>query len=168
MFQSTNEPEALDGPQQNPVGKFLLVAILAVACFIGWRYLGPKSALASAGFGDDWDQAVEQSRASGKPALVLFTADWCPACRQLEADGLADADVQRYIREKFTPVMVDLSNRGSPNDERARDCNVRYIPTLILYDASGRECARTGAMPGNMLLMWLESSGTAARLAPRR
>jgi len=168
MFQSTDQPDTLDTPQGNPKAKFLLVAILAIACFVGWRYFGPRNALASAGFDDDWDKSVEQSRASGRPALVLFTADWCPACRQFEGDALADADVQRYIREKFTPVIVDLSHQGGPNDERARDCKVRFIPTMILYDTRGRECARTGGMPGNMLLMWLESSGTAARFAPRR
>lgn len=146
-------------PQQrgNPLVKFLTIGVLAAACFVGWRYFGPRDALASAGWTHDWNAAVEQSRASGKPALVLFTADWCPPCKQLKSGTLSDPDVQKFLRENHTLAIVDLSDRAGENNQRARECNVRFIPTLILYDRAGREVARTGGLGPDSLLNWLRS-----------
>jgi thiol:disulfide interchange protein len=159
MLNSHDDDDANGYPaveSGNPLPKLVMIAVVAVMCFVGWRYFGPRDALAAAGWTHDWDSAVEQSRASGKPALVLFTADWCPPCKQLKSTTLSDADVQEYLKKNHTLVVVDLSDRAGENSDRARDCNVRSIPTLILYDRAGREIARTGGLPARTLLEWLE------------
>lgn len=140
----------------------------AIACFIGAallcaRYAGPKSALAAGGWESDWDVAVHQSKETGKPALILFTADWCPACKQFEGDTLANEEVQQYLRDNYTLVLVDLTKRQGPNNERAREFGVRSIPTLILYDQAGKEKTRGHGMPTEMFLAWLKSGGIGVR-----
>ena len=62
-----------------------------------------------------------QSKSTGKPALVLFTADWCPPCKQLKSETLSDAKVKVAIAASFTPVVVDLSDRDGPNNRVAQD-----------------------------------------------
>lgn len=149
---------ASDPPVQKSTGwgTWVILAVLVVAAVIGWRSLGPKSALA--GWTSDWDAAAEQSRVTGKPPLVLFTADWCPPCKTLKAE-LNRADVRSFLKDNYTLVVVDLTDRGGPNNARARDYGVRGIPTLILYDANGREQARTFGMDGDALMRWLQSGG---------
>jgi thiol:disulfide interchange protein len=148
---------------RNPWPRVLVVLALAGCVFAGWKYLGPKHALAQAGWIYDWDAAVEQSRRSGKPALVLFTADWCPPCKTFKSQVLSDADVQSYLRDNYTLVVVDVTERTGPNARRASEFNVRGIPALILYNESGQEVARGPGMPADALLMWLRSGGTAVR-----
>jgi thiol:disulfide interchange protein len=141
----------------------ILVALIAAGVFAGWKYLGPKNALAQAGWIYDWDAAVAQSKQTGKPALVLFTADWCPPCKTFKSQVLADKEVQGYLRENYTLVVVDVTDRTGANARRASEFNVRGIPALILYNESGQEVARGGGMPADALLAWLRSNGAALR-----
>lgn len=134
-------------------------AAVVVAIFLGWKHFnGPSSALA--GWNADWNAAVTQSRSNGKPALVLFTADWCPSCRQFESETLSLPDVKSYLAANCTPVIVDLSKRDEEAGRRAAECNVQSIPTLILYDRSGREVARAHGMDAASLKTWINSAGT--------
>ena len=141
--------------QSSPIARTIIFIVFAGLVLVGWRYSGPHHALADGGWIDDWDRAVEQAKTSDKPALVLFTADWCPACRQFESETLADPKVQEYLKENHTLVVVDLSDRAGPNNQRARDFKVHAIPTLILFDRSGEEKARDFGMPSDALLKWL-------------
>lgn len=139
--------------------KRILITLIAGGAFAGWKYLGPKNALAQAGWIYDWDKAVEQSKQTGKPALVLFTADWCPPCKTFKSQVLADSEVREYLRANYTLVVVDVTQRSGPNARRAAEFNVRAIPALILYNESGQEVARGGGMPAEALLSWLRSNG---------
>jgi thiol:disulfide interchange protein len=167
MIETREEERGTDDVEPttstSPLPRVILFALLIGGAVAGWRYLGPKNALAQAGWTYDWDAAVEQSRRTGKPALVLFTADWCGPCQMFKSQVLCDADVQKYLRDHYTLVVVDVTNRTGPNAQRAAECNVRGIPALILYDKSGEEVARGGGMPADALLAWLRSSGAAAR-----
>jgi thiol:disulfide interchange protein DsbD len=138
--------------------RLLIFVVLAAACAAGWHFFGPRDALADAGWTHNWDAALQQSRADGKPALVLFTADWCPACREFEADALSDAKVLAHLKANYTLVVVDLSDRAGANNDRAQACNVRAIPTLILYDRAGQESARTHGIGPDALLTWLHAN----------
>lgn len=136
------------------LGIFMLLVVGALICA---RQFGPKHALAGAGWTNDWDSAVEQSKSTGKPALVLFTADWCPSCKMLESEVLTQSQVKRHLQDNYTLVVVDLSQQGGPNDAKARECGVSSIPTLIVYDKSGRERDRSNGMPADQLLAWLKN-----------
>jgi thiol:disulfide interchange protein DsbD len=128
---------------------------LAIILLAVWHYFRPSHALAGGEWMTDWDQAVEKSQASGKPALVLFTADWCPACRQFESSTLSDSAVRKHLSDNFTLVVIDLTKQEGPNLERARECGVTGIPTIIRYGRDGREIARSHGMSSNELLNWL-------------
>jgi thiol:disulfide interchange protein DsbD len=155
--------EGTPATKSNPLARLILVALLAGGAVAGWKYLEPKNALAQAGWIYDWDAAVEQSRRTGKPALVLFTADWCGPCQTFKSRVLCAADVQTYLRANHTLVVVDVTSRTGASARRAADFNVRAIPALILYDESGRELARGGGMPADALLAWLRSGGRSVR-----
>jgi len=143
------------------VGKLFIAVMLIALMVMCWRFFGPRDALAGGGWTQDWNSAVAQSKSTGKPALVLFTADWCPACKQFESQVLADAKVKKYLSEHYTLVVVDLSDRDGPNNARAKEFGVRAIPTLILYNTSGKEVSRGYGMPIDTFLLWLRTDGAA-------
>jgi thiol:disulfide interchange protein len=121
---------------------------------------GPTIELAEeAAWSTEWNDAVRRSRETNRPALVLFTADWCPACRWFESNALVQPGVRGYMESRFTPIMVDLSRPDTPNQSLARQYNIRGFPTLVMYDRAGREVARTHALPADQLLAWLRSDG---------
>src|SRR5882762_5469984 len=79
--------------------KGILVAILVLCGFFGWRAWRGGNALAA--WGSSWEKQVDQSEAQKKPQLVLFTADWCPACEDFEGNVLSKKEVTAKLQEHF-------------------------------------------------------------------
>jgi len=144
--------------RSGPVGVVLFV--VALACVWFTNRSGPQLTLAgNVPWAQEWNAAVRRSQTTRKPALVLFTADWCPGCRWFESNTLVRADVRGVMESRYTPIKVDLTRQDSPNQFLARQYTIEAIPTLILYDAGGRELARTHALGPAQLLAWLRSDG---------
>ena len=93
------------------------------------------------------------SRDSGKPLLVLFEQQVCMPCDELHLDILRREESQRQL-ERFDVALLDMRSReslqrpdGSTGSVRdwVRELNVQYAPTLVMFDAEGREAFRTEA-----------------------
>jgi thiol:disulfide interchange protein DsbD len=81
---------------------------------------------------------VAAARASSRPALLDFYADWCLPCKELELKTFSDAGVTRELG-RFTLVKVDCTKDDDP---AVLDAQKRYgadtLPTLVLLDGSGK------------------------------
>jgi thiol:disulfide interchange protein len=141
----------------------VVLAIIGGVTYFSQRG-GPALALAEeAPWSQGWNDAVRRSRDSGKPALVLYTAGWCPACRWFESNVLVQPDVRATMESRYTPIMVDLTEAGSPNEALARQYKIESLPTLVVYDSGGGEIARAHAMEADELLEWLRRNYRAGR-----
>lgn len=90
------------------------------------------------------DAAFARARAEAKPVFVYWGAKWCPPCNQLQATLF---NRQAFIERTraFVAVYVDGDRPGAQKlGERFR---VRGYPTLVLFDARGRELTR---LPGEV------------------
>ncbi|MHC4416204.1 MAG: thioredoxin family protein [Planctomycetota bacterium] len=133
----------------------LLFAIILIALFAAWKLFGPSAA--TAGWYHDVEKGMNASESSAKPLLVLYTADWCPPCRQLKKDVLSDPDVSDFLREEFICVKVDLTNRSGDNNRVAYEFGVQSIPTIQVFNTDGRlVSSRTGTSPVPVFLNWLQ------------
>jgi hypothetical protein len=148
------------------LGGRLVVALVLASAIFGWKFFGPRNALAEANWMTDWDRAVAHSKFTGKPALVLFRDDTSVACKDFEADVLGNREVVAHLTEHHTLVMVDTTDRNGLGAARARKYGVKEMPTLILYDRSYQESARQNALPAKALLAWLRSGGATTQPAP--
>ena len=88
---------------------------------------------------------------AGKPLLVLYEYDGCHDCEQLRREGFSRPEV-RELLARFSVVGLDLAGTrkvvtpaGESTDERrwARALEVVYAPTLVFFDAAGREVFRS-------------------------
>src|SRR6266568_1803232 len=110
-YASLNAPKASSGRT-----KGIFIAILVFCAFFGWRaWRGGSNALAA--WGGNWEKQVDQSESQKKPQLVLFTADWCPACNDFEDHVLSKKDVTAKLQENFILTQIDLSDRSGPNNQ---------------------------------------------------
>lgn len=136
------------------IGGILLAALLL---FVARAYLSPGHAMA--GWETNWDAGITRSAETGKPMLVLFTADWCGPCRQLKSEVLSEPAVAQRLQSDYVLIKVDLTDRQSLGNEQAQKFAVRGIPTLILFSSDGTQINRmTGGTSIEGLLEWLDTS----------
>jgi thioredoxin-related protein len=92
-------------------------------------------------------------RPGAKPLAVLFETPSCAQCDELHAVALKRRDVLDQIA-KFDVVRLPLSSQDAvttpdgktvPAAEWAKALRVGYVPTLVLFNARGREVLRTEA-----------------------
>lgn len=97
-------------------------------------------------------EATAKAKAERRPLLVDFTADWCIACGKLDRQTFSDARV-RAKAGHFVAVKVDVSiDENLPDEEQEKleeqfdkikdKYRVVGLPTVILFDSSGKEHAR--------------------------
>jgi|SRR5216684_4214444 thiol:disulfide interchange protein DsbD len=110
----------------------LVVLLGAVGLRFGW--LGAPKASASEMAGIPWlhdeHAAIAQSRATGKPLLIDFSADWCAACKELDAHTWSDPRVAREA-ERFVPLKIDATDEAVM-DHVQKDYAVPGLPTVLM------------------------------------
>ncbi len=135
--------------------KGIFIAILIFSAFFGWRaWRGGNNALAA--WGGNWEKQVDQSETQKRPQLVLFTADWCPACEDFEGNVLSKKEVTAKLQEHFILTQIDLSDRRGPNNQIAMTFGVKVIPTLVIVGPDGsRSDYLTGSVSQERLYDWI-------------
>lgn len=152
------EPDVFVAPRgSGGAGKWVVVLLVLVGGIFAYRHFGgPGRAMAD--WKSDWEAGLEAAEQTGKPMLVLFTADWCPPCQQMKRDVFADSQVAQRLRNDFTLVKIDLTDRNSPNNQTAMTYGVQGIPTLIRFNERGEQVNRlSGGVPKEALLQWLDA-----------
>jgi thioredoxin:protein disulfide reductase len=104
---------------------------------IGWQM--PPEGIAWQRFSHT---AVADARASQRPLLIDFTADWCASCQELARHTFSAGDVVAEA-SRFTRLRVDATNEDDiAVEEVLRSYRVRGLPTVLVIDGAGQERAR--------------------------
>jgi protein disulfide-isomerase len=81
---------------------------------------------------EDYQQGIQLANETGKPAMVFFTADWCPPCRELKRNVFSSSEVVEASR-RLINIYVDADK--SPETLRANFVN--EIPTIFFIAPQG-------------------------------
>ncbi|MEZ5331415.1 MAG: thioredoxin family protein [Thermoanaerobaculia bacterium] len=81
---------------------------------------------------DGWQEAMRRADESGKAVFVYFYTDWCPYCRQFDAELVAAPEVEAYLREDVVAVRIN-PEAGGAEAELARRYSVRGYPALFVH-----------------------------------
>lgn len=92
-------------------------------------------------------------KTGGRPLAVLFETPYCAACDELHRETLKRAEVAeqlaRFDVARFgLGANTELTTPGGSKaraDAWARDLGIGYTPTIVLFDAQGREVFRVEA-----------------------
>jgi thiol:disulfide interchange protein len=135
--------------------------LISLAVVLGlvmvYRSQHPSTKFAADGADVAWDYAVRSSQNSGQPTVVLFTANWCPACHALHGDVLSRSDVRQELLGHYYFYTVDLSNPSPQAQAHARRLGVHAIPQLIRYDKNGDEADRANYLDPQQMIAWLKA-----------
>ena len=109
-----------------------LVRPLLVA--LTWLSLaGPAAAAGDIRWYQDLKQASEAAQKANLPMFIDFWADWCAACKVMDADVYTDAKVIRAFEEKAIGVRLHFDLQP----DIARRYNVPALPYLVFTNSYG-------------------------------
>jgi thiol:disulfide interchange protein len=136
--KNTNLAEPINMPRLGSLCQIALVAcILLSACDSrgdAWPATGKEAKQSSAELAwfHDLYEAHRVSAATGRPMLIVFGAEWCHYCRELESTTLKNPDLVSYISSNFVPVHLDADK-----DARvAQILKAKPIPCTVVLGPS--------------------------------
>jgi len=86
----------------------------------------------------DVEGSLREAAASGKPAVLYFTASWCGYCRRMEKNTYTDAKVVETVNRNFVPVKID-SDR---NRSLLKELGVKGLPEILVVSPELRPLKR--------------------------
>jgi len=102
------------------------------------------------------EEDFKKAMASGKPVLVDFGANSCLPCRQIRPTL---KEVGKEYAEKARVLVIDVYQFQG----LAKQFKVQLIPTLIFFDAKGKEAFRhTGVLDKEKIVSKLKEIGMAS------
>lgn len=80
----------------------------------------------------------EITSARGKPVMLDFYADWCTACKIMDATTFQDPRVRTAL-EQFAVIKIDVTANNATNKAILNYFNVVAPPTFVFFDAKGQQ-----------------------------
>ncbi|MDG1959493.1 MAG: cytochrome c biogenesis protein CcdA [Candidatus Binatia bacterium] len=125
------------------LGIWLALPGAPMAASLQWTPLSPNSL----------SSAID----NGRPAVVEFGAEWCLPCVEMENTTFRDPIVARES-QRFSMLQADVTEESTENTELLEEFGVSGVPTIIFYDASGRERKRlVGYVSAKQMLEMMQS-----------
>ena len=83
---------------------------------------------------EDFNKAVAKGNSQKKYLMVVADAVSCPWCRKLEENILSVKDIDRVIKSKYIPVVVDVDTLGEPKMLK----KLKSTPIIYIVDPRDR------------------------------
>ena len=157
------------GPWTGRLATGVGVALLAGGIAYSAGAAGARDRVRAASFAwvHGYEQAVAVARASGRPMIIDFWAEWCTACRELDRIAWDDPRV-RAEAARFVPLKLDGTDGSDGFMALAERFGVVGMPTVIFLDGRGREVPDRviGAVPADEMLSRLRGVDRACEDRP--
>ena len=101
----------------------------------------------------DYADALEESKSSGKPMLVMIGQENCNYCFFMKSQVFTHPEVARFVNERFVAVELDLNDDPIPPKLKPYG-----TPTFYIVGSGGERVSRpiVGAAPADAFIERLE------------
>jgi protein disulfide-isomerase len=111
-----------------------------------------SSLFANSGWLTNYDDAVKESKSSGKPILANFTgSDWCGWCIKLHKEVFSKDEFKTWAAENVVLLELDFPRKKAQtaeikaqNKELKKKHAIRGFPTVLILDSDGNKMGQTG------------------------
>ncbi len=86
----------------------------------------------------DVRNAITQATAVEKPAILIFYADWCISCKELETFTFPNSSVQQAMND-FEVFEADVTAPDTNSDEMLKQFGLFGPPAILFFNAEGEE-----------------------------
>ena len=116
----------------------------------------PQASESQGSGGMSWyamNDALQESRRTGKPMLIDFNADWCPPCQAMKHEAFEDPAIARAVEAAVVPVsIVDRYREEGANPPEIQELQRRFgidaFPTLVVIEPSTGKFVKHAGFPG--------------------
>lgn len=137
---------------------------MAVLVFIGWmqwpmikgsfyKFFNVPAPADGIAWRTDFTAALAESKQTGKPVLLDFSASWCPPCQAMRHDVWPDQQVRQAVKTGYIPVLLDVDAPAS--QEVARRYDISSVPTIVIVDAEGHVLRQSSYMSAGAMIGFL-------------
>ncbi len=109
---------------------------------------------------EDFQQAVADSSAAGKPVMLDFYADWCTYCIKMEDYTFSDSSVQAALANT-TLLQADVTANDEEDLALLNHFGLFAPPAILFYDSNGNEVSGSrvvGFMDAEQFLAHVEKT----------
>ena len=110
---------------------YILVTFLILTFIGGTAFVSENNNSKPEGVKVEWmtfEEAIEKSKKEKRKIFIDVYTDWCGWCKVMDRQTFSQADIAKYLNEKFYPVKLNAEQR---EDIEFRGATFKYI-------ASGR------------------------------
>lgn len=104
----------------------VLTLLLSIIVFAD----GYKDFAQSMSYETNYESALKRAKAQKKDVMVLMVTNYCPWCSKFEKKTLMDADIDKAIKAKYIPLIINKEEKNFPSF-----LNVPVVPTIFFIDA---------------------------------
>ena len=87
---------------------------------------------------EEVNDAIAQATALRKPAILIFYADWCISCKELETFTFANREVQQAMSD-FSVFEADVTAPDANSEKMLKQFSLFGPPAILFFDAEGKE-----------------------------
>lgn len=114
------------------------------------------------------EEGLKQAKAQNKLVMIEFTgSDWCPPCIMMAKKVFGKKAFLDGVKKDYVIVKLDMPNSDpdlkKANGELMQKYKVTGVPTVLLFDADGKEFSRFVASQHRTVEAFLKKLATAKR-----